>query len=205
MTVRRLLALQVAIGLAVSATDAAIVAYEFSGELRNVTDPAGHFGGARTFTGSFSYDTDTPDTNRDPNEGEYVGLSLVMQFEDTVIAAPTVGLEIHNDEPVPGEPWNIWDRIVVRGVGETPAGVNLQYFGLGMMEESGFWIEDDSLPLALDWGQMQDIDDNAEISVGLNFPDGESAYATGWITTLTPEPAAGLMLVVATLFRRRSS
>ena len=199
----RLMAASLSFILATAVTQGAIITYEFNGDLNTLEDPARHFGGVDVFSGSFSFDTASPDLNPEPDVGEYAGTSLTMQFGPTEVSVPSVMVQVLNDEPVPGEPWNIWDRIVISGTGQTPSGIEIQYFGLGMVEESAEWIHDDGLPLTLDWGLMQDLDDNAEISVGVHFPDGASAYATGVITQLIPEPTSlGLLMIAVVVCAR---
>lgn len=200
----KFLALQLSSILAIAVAHGDIITYEFGGELVALDDPAGHFHQADTFSGSFSFDAAAPDLNPEPDIGEYEGTTLTMQFGPTEVSAPSVMVDVLNDEVVPGEPWNIWDRLVVSGSGQTPSGIEIQYFGLGLVEESAALVDDDRLPLTLDWRLMQDLDDRAEISVGVHFPDGASAYATGVITHLTPEPTSlGLLMIAAIVWVRR--
>ncbi len=191
--------------LCVCSTEGSHVVFEFAGELTNIEDPGFHFNHATNFTGSFEFDSETADSNNDPSIGEYRGVLLNMNFGGTQIETSTVVIHIFDDEPVPYRPWDIWDRIVVEGVGETPDQIDIQYFGLGMIEQGSAWFNNDQLPLELDWDLMQDLDDSAEISVSVHFPDGDAAYATGNITELTPEPACLYLLGIGSLvlFRRQ--
>lgn len=192
MRLRMSLLAVVLLGL-VPLAEAEVITFDFAGQLGYLEDPGGYAGGATTFSGWFSYDTEAEDAEPDPQTGMYAGFDYSIWFGDLEVSPATVDVLVVNDEQA-GYMW--LDRMAVTGGGRTPTDIAVNALTVGLVDGSATVFDSDALPTSL---ALEDFGTAVGLNVNLEFPDGSPLYANGTLTTLTPEPTSALLWVLGGL------
>ena len=176
---------------------AGLVTWQFSGNVTHVVDDAGLLGGQvsyRTpFSGSFTFDPDTPDSDAHPRRGVYEDAvtNIAGQIGPITFAAsvtPPGWIRVQNDFGS-----SSLDEFEVFGNVELAPGVPV-HFSIYMSDREGTILNADALlSTALPLEELED----ATMSVLL--PEGGPTFVVqGPLATLVPEPSAGLLLLLGT-------
>jgi hypothetical protein len=178
-------------------TSAAVVTWEFAGQITSVYDEndllGGQVGIGTPFSGSFAFESTTPDSLSGPNTGAYAALTtFVGDIGDIAVpgASPLDGwITVGN-----GSANMVSDDLGVRLWGELLS--NRALIDLSFTDESGAVFDSSALPLA-----PPDLAafDRATFVVRSD-EELPLLRIEGTITTLVPEPSMLLLMVSASVF-----
>lgn len=180
---------------------AGIVTWEFGGEIDQVRDTSGIFGGALTvgspFSGSFTFDTSTPDTNPDSGVSSFENplQDLSGQIGGFGFSGPIFGVssfEITDGAAGSDDIFSLSSSVFLNG-----EGLN---FLLTLIDSTGTAFSDDTLPTV-----PPDLSLFDSATIHLLRQTGDLAI-DGTISFLVPEPGTLCLLAVgavAILRRRR--
>ena len=215
------LAVACALMMAASA-QAAAVTYSFGGTIDDVNSSPS-FAIGDTFTGSFTYETTTADSNPDPGSGDYrAGLSISVLINGNSFSSSTAGsdcpacggIEVLERNPTRGfvdviyvQTQNVGGGALSPVVGPNVDGFAPNLIELGFIGPSTLYAND-ALPSSLDLSSFTE----ARINIGFrgeNFSqraNGPITYLTLASTAPVPEASTSAMLalgLVALAFVRR--
>jgi hypothetical protein len=160
-----------------------------------------------SFTGTYTYDSSTSDSDASPYIGEYVhnspyGISLLLGGYEFNTASNHIGkfnISIRNDDPQS----NLWDYYVAESdeiVSIPPVGFSVDHIRWVLGDSTHTAIDSDALPVTApvltDWGyNVLRISGSGDLG-GL--------FIKGTVTQAVPEPLTGVLMVIGLfLFRRR--
>lgn len=171
-----------------------LVTFSFAGTINSSTnDPLGCLVSGNDFTGTLTFDTDTPDTEPDPIQGDYPQSApdtLTLDFSGCNLSFQNVIIRVVNQSPMDGGDSFSYETFppLIGGIVST----------LNLFDGEGTVFPDpmmDSLPTTpppLSAFSDPDTDSN---SFTLSGDDGEQAFEfNGQLTELTPEPGSLALL-----------
>lgn len=159
-----------------------------------------------TFTGTYTYDSSTSDSDASPYIGKYehnspYGISLLLGGYEFKTAANHIGkfhISIHNDDPQA----NLWDFYMAESdeiVSVPPVGFSVDYIRWSLGDSTHTALDSDALPVTApvltDWGY------NALKIFGSGDLGG--LLIEGTVTQAVPEPLTGVLMVIGVFFFRR--
>jgi len=194
-----------ALGLFGPPAQGAMITFQFGGVIDVVDDPDNVLEGAvqagNTFSGSYTFDPDTPDSYPDdPEFGVYENASLTVSLGNLTLVsqANDNNLIAVTDRPS-------YDRFVMGSYGFQSAGFSIHELDLSLYDSTATAFDSDALPTTPpDLGAFdpQTAFDRAFFITG-NRDGGPDFVIFGTVTTLTPEPTSlMLMFFGAVVFMR---
>jgi hypothetical protein len=182
--------------LFVGSAPAEVLTFEAHGVVEYVYDPGDQldFDVGAAWTLTYVFDTETEDTNGDPDLGSYPALDGVLEVAGAALPTSSPTVQVTNDLPADIQDiYRVW--LALPGFPDELVTMNLT-------DEDGTIFSDDSLPLTPpDLGEFE----SANLLIVRFGPPGEDYLAEGVVQTLTPEPASAGLLVLGGLWvlRRR--
>lgn len=169
-----------------TSTTAAIIEYQFSGELYDIHENLDFvFSNGDKFSGNFSYNSESPDSNVNPQIGSYPIVSYSFEVNDITGTTDGAWFDIIDEYYVGYSQYVVWSNRIDHGL--LGSGTNLSLFasGFGFYDYSGDLFIDDSLPTS-----VPNINDYDERSFFLLFTDSSDAlnpgyWANGTITNIS--------------------
>jgi len=196
MSRERCVQIAVAALLVVGSAPAEVLTFQAQGALEYVYDPGDQldFDVGATWTLTYVFDTETEDTNGDPDLGSYPAMDGVLEVDGATLPTSSPTIQVTNDLPADiRDIYRVW--LALPGFPDELATMNLT-------DEDGTIFSDDSLPLAPP--DLAEFESTALLIVKYG-PPGEDYLAQGVVQTLTPEPASAALLMLGGLWvlRRR--
>jgi hypothetical protein len=172
--------------------------FQAQGVLDYVHDPGDQldFDVGDAWTLTYTFDTETEDTNPDPDLGSYPAIDTVLNVGGIVLPTASPAVQVTND--LPSDIRDIYRVFMaLPGFPDELATMNL-------IDEDGTIFSDDSLPLAPP--ELGEFESATLLIVKYGTPETEY-LVQGPVHVLIPEPgSAGLAVICAVLlFRRRGA